>query len=143
VALQRAFEDYEESALSVDEESSTKRDKKKKKKCKSNCGRRGGSNSRYCSQSLDHSQLRDPREKKKCKHCKEDRPYTMKHDTTKCFYNKKYKGWRPSKICKEMGIMFKSQQECSPNMGGFGSSALEESSRNSKASNSLASGDTK
>jgi hypothetical protein len=45
-----------------------------------------------------------PKSKNKCKHCKEERPYAGKHEEDKCFYNKKYKGWRPSKICKELGI---------------------------------------
>ena len=79
--------------------------------------------------------------KKKCKHCKEERPYTGKHDAEKCFYNKKYKGWRPSKICKELGVTFKCQHEFSLDMGGFASSASEDSSSSSNDSNSSATSD--
>jgi len=71
-ALQCAFDDYKESAFSVDKESgkSKKREKKKKKK-KDNKSRSGRSkhcsNSRGCSKSTD-----DRKVKNKCKHCKED-----------------------------------------------------------------------
>ena len=61
-----------------------------------------------------------------------------KHDEETCFYKKKYKGWHPSKICKEMDIKFKRRQEYSSDMGGFASSASEESSSSSESE----SGDT-
>ena len=56
------------------------------------------------------------------------------------FYNKKYRGWRPRKICKELGATFKCWHEFLSNMGGFASSASEESGSNSNVSvsNSLA-----
>ena len=72
-ALQCAFDDYKESAFSVDEQSgrSKKREKKKKKKKKDDESRSGRSkhrsNSRGCSKSTD-----DRKVKNKCKHCKED-----------------------------------------------------------------------
>lgn len=65
----------------------------------------------------------------------------MKHEASKCFYNKKYKGWRPSTICKEMNIPFKHRQELSSDMGGF-TSSVEESS-NSKDSNSSTTSNSK
>jgi hypothetical protein len=58
---------------------------------------------------------------------KEEHPYAGKHEEEKCFYNKKYKGWHPSKICKELDIKFKRRHEYSSDMGGFVSSASEES----------------
>ncbi len=66
----------------------------------------------------------------------------MKHEADKCFYNKNYNGWRPSKICKETGVTFEFRQELSTKMGGFASSASEESSSNSKDSASLAASNT-
>ena len=48
-----------------------------------------------------------------------------KHEEDKCFYNKKYKGWRPRKICKELGIKFKRRHEYSSDMGRFASIASE------------------
>ena len=128
VALQCAFDDYEESTFSVDKDSgrSKKREKKKKKK-KDNESRSG--RSKHRSNSRGYSKSTDERKvKNKYKHCKEDRPYAGKHDKDKCFYNKKYKGWRPSKICKELGVKFKCRHEYSSEMGGFASSASEESS---------------
>ncbi len=131
-ALQRAFDDYEESAFSVDADSGRSKTKKKKKKMKDDDSSRGRSNhrskSRGCSNSTDERKV-----KNKCKPCKEERPYTGKHDEEKCFYNKKYKGWRPSKICKEMDIKFKRRQEYSSDMGGFASSASEGSSSGSES----------
>ena len=136
-ALQRAFDDYEESAFSVDEDSGRSKTKKKKKKKKDDENKRG--RNKHRSKSRGRSKSTDDRKvKNKCKHCKEKRPYAGKHEEEKCFYNKKYKGWRPSKICKELDIKFKRRHEYTPNMGGFASSALEESSSDSKSD----SGDT-
>jgi hypothetical protein len=136
-ALQRAFDDYKESAFSVDEDSSrskTKKKKKKKKDDKSSSGR-----SKHRSKSRGRSKSTEDRKvKKKCKHCKEERPYAGKYEEEKCFYNKKYKGWRPSKICKELDIKFKRRHEYSSDIGGFASSASEESSSSSESN----SGDT-
>jgi hypothetical protein len=136
-ALRRAFDNYKESAFSVDEDSSrskTKKKKKKKKDDESSSGRsKHRSKSRGCSKLTE-----DQKVKKKCKHCKEERPYTGKHEEEKCFYNKKYKGWCPSKICKELDIKFKRHHEYSSDMGGFASSASEESSSGSESD----SGDT-
>jgi hypothetical protein len=123
-ALQRAFDDYEESAFSVDADSSRSKTKKKTKKKKDDGSSRG--RNKHRSKSRGRSKSTDERKvKNKCKHCKEERPYTGKHEEDKCFYNKKDKGWRPSKICKEMDITFKHRQEYSSDMGGFASSASE------------------
>ena len=136
-ALQRAFDDYEESAFSVDEDSGRSKTKKKKKKKKDDESRRG--RNKHRSKSRGRSKSTDDRKvKNKCKHCKEKRPYAGKHEEEKCFYNKKYKGWRPSKICKELDIKFKRRHEYTTNMGGFASSASEESSSDSESD----SGDT-
>ena len=133
-ALQRAFDDYEESAFSVDKDSgrSKKRKKKKKKKKeKKNDNESRSGCSKHHSNSQGCSKLTDDRKVKKIKHCKEDRPYAGKRDENKCFHNKKYKGWRPSKICKELGVKFKRRHEYSSEMGGFASSTSEESSSGS------------
>ena len=64
------------------------------------------------------------------------------HEPSKCFYNKKYKGWHPSKVCKDMGLRFKHRSEFPSKLGGFASSAEESSSgsdsdsESSKASHS-------
>ena len=130
-ALQRAFDNYEESAFSADEESGRSKKKEKKKKKKKDHESRSGrskhrSQSRGCSKSTD-----DRKAKNKSKHCKEDRPHAGKNDKDKCFYNKKYKGWHPSKICKEVGVKFKRRHEYSSEMGVFASSVSEDSSSGS------------
>jgi len=114
----------------VDEDSGRSKTKKKKKKKKDDESSRGcgkqRSKLRGCSKSTD-----DRKVKNKCKHCKEEHPYAGKHEEEKCFYNKKYKGWHPSKICKELDIKFKRRHKYSSDMGGFASSASEESSSGS------------
>ena len=131
-ALQCAFDDYKESAFSVDKESinSKKKEKKKKKKKKDNNSRRGRTKHRSKSQGRSKS-TDDRKATNKCKHCKENRPHAGKHDEEKCFYNKKYKGWRPSKICKELGVTFKRRQDYSSAMGGFASSVSGDSNSDS------------
>ena len=109
---------------------SKKREKKKKKKKKKDDESRSG-HSKHHSNSRGRSKSTDDRKaKNKCKHCKEDQPYAGKHDEDKCLY-KKYKGWHPSKICKESGVKFKRRHEYSLEMGAFASSASEESSSDS------------
>jgi hypothetical protein len=143
-ALQCAFDDYKESAYLVDEDSSKSKkqeSKKKKKDTKSRHGCGGNSeskSSKHRSQLRGRSKSTDRRKKNKCKHCKDACLYAGKHDVDKCFYNKKYKGWRPSKICKELGVTFKHRHEFMSDMGGFTSSALEESGSGSRDSNSSA-----
>jgi len=55
------------------------------------------------------------------------------------FTTKKYKGWCPSKICKDMDIKFKRRQEYSSDMGGFASSASEGSSSGSESESGVTS----
>ena len=64
-----------------------------------------------------------------------------KHEAEKCFCNKKYTGWQPSKICKELGVTFKCLQEFSLEMGGFASSASEDNSSGNDDSDSSATSD--
>jgi hypothetical protein len=123
-ALQRLYVDIEESAFAADDASSRKSNKKKKKKETS----RGRSSSRY----RGRSQSRE-RPKNKCKHCKKHRTYAAKHDPESCFYNKAYKGWRPSAICEELGIKFKRRALFSEELGGFASSAEESSESDSES----------
>jgi hypothetical protein len=126
-ALQRIYDDFEESAFAADDASSRKSTKKKKKKKEHNRGRSVSSSHR------GRSQSRDNRAKNKCKHCKSERKYAAKHDPDKCFYNKKYKGWRPSAICELLGIPFKRRSQFSADMGGFASSAEEDSDSESES----------
>jgi hypothetical protein len=60
------------------------------------------------------------------------------HKPSKCFYNKWYKGWRPSKVCKEMGLRFKHRSEFPSELGRFASSADESSSGSESESESSA-----
>jgi hypothetical protein len=102
-ALQRAFDDYEESAFSVDEDSGRSKSKKKKKKnMKKKDDESSSGRSKHRSKSRGHSKsTKDRKVKNKCKHCKEERPYAGKHEEEKCFYNKKYKGCVPAKYAIE------------------------------------------
>ena len=110
-ALQRAFGDYKESAYLVNENSYKRKKKesnKKKKDTESQRGRGSDSKSKSSKQKARGcSKSTDRHEKNKCKHCKESGPYAGKHEASKCFYNMKYKGWQPSKICKELDVTFK------------------------------------
>jgi hypothetical protein len=117
----------------VDEDSG--RSKKKESKIKKKDGKSRRIHNKQRSQSRGRSKLTKRRTKNKCRHWKEDRPYTGKH-ADKCFYNKKYKGWRPSKICKELGVTFKRRHGFSSDMGGFVSSKSEESSSGSGSNDS-------
>jgi len=83
-ARQRAFDDYEESAFSVDKDSGRSKTKKKKKKKKEDDSSRG--RGKHCSKLRGRSKSTDDRKvKNKCKHCKEERPYAGKHEEEKCF----------------------------------------------------------
>ena len=141
-ALQCAFDDYKESAYLVDKDSYKSKKKESKKKKKDTKSRRGrGSDSKSKSSKQKPRGCRkstNRREKNKCNHCKESCPYAGKHEANKCFYNKKYKGWQPRKICKELDVTFKRQQEFLLDMGGFASSASEGRGSNSSDSNSSA-----
>ena len=123
-ALKRLYDDIEESAFAADDASSRKSNKKKKKKATS----RGRSTSRYRKRSQSHE-----RPKNKCKHCKKYRDHAGKHDPDQCFYNKAYKGWRPSAICEELGIKFKRRALFSEELGRFASSAEESSDSESES----------
>lgn len=123
-ALQQAmYEDYEESALAAKEE--------KKKKKKHRRSRDPTVHSRGRSQSRG-------RTKNKCKHCKKYREFAAQHDAERCFYNKKYKGWRPSKVCKELGIRFKHRSKFASDMGGYPSESESESGNSASESESSA-----
>jgi len=78
-ALQRAFDDYEESAFSVDADSGRSKTKKKSKKKKDDANSRG--RNKHRSKSRGRSKSTDePKVKNKYKHCNEERPYAGKHD---------------------------------------------------------------
>lgn len=123
----------------MDEDSGRRNKKESKIKKKDNKSRRGPS--KHHSQLCRRSKMTGCHVKNKCKHWKENRPYTGKHEADKCFYNKKYKGWQPSKICKELGVTFKRRHGFSSDMGGFVSSKSEQSSSGSDDSDSTATSD--
>ena len=86
--------------------SKKKESKKKKKYAKSRLGRGRdvtSRSSRHCSQLRGWSRPTNPHEKNKYKYCKVAHLYAGKHDADKCFYNKKYKGWRLSKNLQGVG----------------------------------------
>ena len=123
----------------MDKDSGRSKKKESKKKKKDDKSRRG--HSKHC-KSRGRSKSTERQLKNKCKHCKEKQPYAGKHEADKCFYNKKYKGWRPSKICKELGVAFKRRHKLSSGMGRFAAdSAPEDSGSGSDDSNSLATSD--
>ncbi len=100
-ALQRAFNDYEESAFSVDKESvkSKKKEKKKKKKKKDKDSRRGRTKhrSKLCGRrkSTDNRKATN-----KCKHCKKNRPHAGKHDKKNVSTTKSTKDGVPAKSAR-------------------------------------------
>ena len=56
-----------------------------------------------------------------CKHCKKHgrhkrHPHT---EVARCFWNKKWGGWRPDYACRKMGMAFRPREEFSPEMGGY------------------------
>ena len=99
-ALQCAFNDYVESAFSVDADSSRSKMKKKTKKKKDNQNSIGHSKHRSklrgCSKSTDERKV-----KNKCKHCKEERPYAGKHEEEKNSTTKSIKDGVPAKYARK------------------------------------------
>ena len=53
-----------------------------------------------------------------CPHCKEFGGYGLAHASpksvprAKCNYNKKWKGWRPEWVCKNVGVAYKDHDNC-------------------------------
>jgi hypothetical protein len=107
--------DYEEEAMAVHSDSESSADTKKSAKAgrrnRERSPDRGGRRTRSSSR-------RGEREKNNCPHCKHYRRYANKHDENKCFYNKKWKGWRPGYVCEELEIKFKPKSKFTRAMGG-------------------------
>ena len=113
--------DYEENAFATQSSGSESDDSSASDECRQrkkttrrdrsrHRGNRGRSRSRYRD---------EERELNKCKHCKEFRQYSREHDPDGCFYNKKFKGWRPSKVCMELGMTYRGKGAFTKSMGGW------------------------
>lgn len=65
-----------------------------------------------------------------CRHCKKHgrRNRHPKVVSSKCFWNKKYKGFRPRYVCRKLDIKYKSRDHFASNMGGYASSGDESES---------------
>ena len=117
---QPAESDYEESAFAAqssgsESDDSSTSDRRARKKST----RRDRSRNRGTRGGRSRSRHRDNQVKNKCKHCKEFRQYSGEHDPDKCFYNKSYKGWRPSKVCMEIGMTYRGKGAFTKDMGGW------------------------
>ena len=118
--LQQTTPDYEEQAFAANssgsesDESSTRDRKQRKKSTRHDRSRYRSNRGRSRSRGRD-----EDRELNKCKHCKEFRQYSQEHDADRCFYNKKFKGWRPSKVCMEIGVTYRGKGAFTKAMGGW------------------------
>ena len=86
------------------------------KSCKSRRNRKGRK-----AKDTDKSDAKEKKKKKNnCPHCKKfnrRRPHPNV-PKEKCFWNKKYKGWRPSTVCNELEIDFKPQRKFTAKLEG-------------------------
>lgn len=112
--LMQAQNDYDESAFAVhsDSDSSTSvKPRKKYSRSKSRDKGRGRSKSRDTPKSVNTD----------CPACAEYKR-RRRHPNVpndKCFWNKKYKGFRPKWICDEMEVKYKGRHKFSADMGGY------------------------
>ena len=60
-----------------------------------------------------------------CKHCRKHgrRNRHPKVSSSKCFWNKKYKGYRPKYVCTQLKIRYKGREEFPEDLGGYPSEA--------------------
>jgi hypothetical protein len=61
------------------------------------------------------------RNKNNCPHCKK---FNQRHPhpnvlKDKCFWNKKYKGWRPRTVCDKLEVEFKPRSKFTAELGGY------------------------
>ena len=125
--MMQSAQDYEETAFAAQSsgsESDSSRSRERKSKKKSKHRDRDRSRGRNRSRGRSHSR-NDERPRNKCKHCKDHRRYSGAHDADRCFYNKEYKGWRPSRVCADIGVPYKPKGKFSKEMGGWSSSDEE------------------
>eukprot|EP00956_Cyclotella_meneghiniana_P004235 scaffold5184_cov39-Cyclotella_meneghiniana.AAC.4 len=120
--LMQAQSDYEESAFAVhsDSESSSNTCHKLSR----GKSRERGNNGRGRSKSRDKAKGIN----NDCPGCKEfkRRKRHPNIDNAKCFWNRKYKGFRPAWICQEMEIPYKGRHKFSSDMGGYRSDSEED-----------------
>ena len=120
--LMQAQSDYDESAFAVHSDSDSSRNTRQqssrsKSRDRSNNGR-NRSKSRDKTKSINND----------CPGCKEfkRRKRHPNVDNAKCFWNKKYKGFRPAWICQEMEIPYKGRHKFSSALGGYPSDSEED-----------------
>ena len=112
--------DYEESAFAAQSSGSESNDSStSERKARKKSSRRDRGRTRSTRGGRSRSRHRDNQVKNKCKHCKEFRQYSGEHDPDKCFYNKSFKGWRPSKVCMEIGVTYRGKGVFTKEMGGW------------------------
>ena len=63
------------------------------------------------SKARDHPKGRESYKDNPCPHCRKYKRYAQHPNVpdAKCFYNTKFKGWRPEKVCETLGINFRSK----------------------------------
>ena len=78
--------------------------------------RSGGARERARSRRERHTAENNP-----CPHCKKwgRRVRHPNVPSSKCYWNKKYKGFRPRNVCRKMDIKYKSRSDFAPDMGGY------------------------
>ena len=116
--------EYQESAFAAQSsgsDSESSRSERPRKKS----SRRDRRTARSSSRARGRSRRGERSPRNKCKHCKMYRKYSGEHDESKCFYNKAYKGWKPSRVCMEIGVTYKGKGEFTKEMGGWSDSESE------------------
>ena len=91
--------------------------------------KRGGAQGRSKSRGRreEHTAANNP-----CRHCRKwERRSRHPHATeANCFWNKKWKGFRPQWVCRKMDVRYKARDEFPAELGGYESSDNETSSGN-------------
>ena len=100
--------DYKEEAMAVQSDSDSSVSTKKSSKSARKTRERSNSPEKCHGRS---SSCHGERERNKRAHCKHYRHYASKHDKSKCYFNKKWKGWRPKYVCEGLEIKFKSKSK--------------------------------
>lgn len=121
--MMQANDNYEESAFAVQSDSdSSGGHRARKKASKDRRSSRGRSKSRDSRSSSSNKINKD------CPHCTEYKR-RKKHPgvpNDRCFWNKKYKGFRAKWICDEMDMKYVPRHKFSADMGGYRSDSEEE-----------------
>lgn len=117
--------DDDEQAYAATSESESSVETVKKRKKKKKASKRSSSRSRGSSRSRKD---KEQTVNKDCKHCKANRS-TSRHPhipEANCFWNPKWKGFRPKSICNQMeGVEFKARTKFTPELGGYPESDSE------------------